>query len=79
MGVRYAVLYGPHGVKGFNKLKNANRFARKLADRSLQTVEVDKITTYPRAKAGQVDFSQRHHKYVHPKAKFVGFRKKVGG
>lgn len=66
MGRRYAVLWGQRGSKGFYKLPRAKEFARKKANKLGKSVEIDRITTYPKAKAGQVDWSQKYYSTVKP-------------
>jgi hypothetical protein len=67
MGKRYAVLYGANGVKDdFRTLGGAQKFAQAKADSMGKAVEVDKITTYPNARAGETDWSQRAVKTVKP-------------
>ena len=68
MAVSYVVLYGKRGVKdGFRKLARAKAWAQTKANKLGKTVDIDKFTTYPKAKAGMVDWSQTHQCYVKPK------------
>lgn len=67
MGKRYAVLWKKRGVKGFIKLNRAKAFAKTKANKIKAKVSIDKITTYPKAKPGMVDWSQKHYMYVKPK------------
>lgn len=59
MPVRYAVLYGDYGVKNFRKKSNAVAWGKKKVCASkYRKVYVDKITTYPKARRGEMDWSQ---------------------
>ena len=69
MGKFYAVLYGQRGAKEFRKLKPAEKFAKQKATIRRERTEIDVIHTYPRAKAGETDWSQSHLKYVRPGSK----------
>ena len=67
MAKRYAVLYGQTGVKDFRLLKNAKKFAKVKATKLGKRVEIDKIMTNPRARQGEIDFSQSHYRFVNPR------------
>lgn len=67
MAKKYVALFGKQGTKDFRKVKRARAFAQSKANKTGKTVEIDRVTTYPKARPGQTDFSQRHHAYVKPK------------
>lgn len=67
MAIRYAVLFGKTGVKEFRNPERAAHFAQQKANRMKQRVEIDQIRTNPRARAGEIDWTQGHYKYVTPK------------
>lgn len=69
MPEKYAVLYGENGVEQFRKKERAEDFAQKKANKMRKSVSIDKIRTYPQAKAGETEFSQRQIKEVKPKVK----------
>ena len=68
MAKTYVVLYGQRGVKdGFRSRKSAQDYAQKKANSMKKPVTIDRFTTYPKAKAGMTDWSQKHHATVNPK------------
>jgi len=70
MAISYAVLYGQRGIKdGFRSKQRALAFAKKKANKTKKSVDLDRITTYPRAKAGQTDWSQTTIKTIKPDRK----------
>jgi len=69
MAIKYAVLFGVDGVEEFGKLPMARAFAKKKANELGEEVTVDKVTTYPDAKPGQVDWSQKYFTSVKPTKK----------
>jgi len=72
MAISYVVLYGKRGVKdGFRKLERAKAWAQTKADKLGKKVYIDRVTTYPNAKRGMVDWSQRHQCYINPKKRKV--------
>lgn len=66
MGKEYAVLWGKTGYKGFRKLRRAKLFAKLKANKIKKEVEINEITTYPRARVGEVDWSQTYHSSAYP-------------
>ena len=67
MTTRYAILYGSKGVKDFRKKSNALKFGIKKSNILRKMVYLDKITTYPKARVGMTDFTQRTVKIIKPK------------
>ena len=64
----YAVLFGQNSVKGgFRKVSTAQKYAQMKANKTRKAVDIDKITRYPLAKRGEMDWSQRTYKTVKPK------------
>lgn len=60
MGIRFAALFGETGTKDFRTRKAAEAFAKKkVLSKRFRSVDVDRIITNPRAKPGEIDFSQR--------------------
>ena len=69
MGKRYAILYGKTGVKNFRKRERAVEWGKKKANQTGKAVDLDRITTYPKAKPGMTDWSQKTVATIKPKKK----------